>query len=88
MREWKDELVRNADKFDFPIFTPHYELTDEQCRTLWEGNQYFHDINDSFKILEENQYKIRYRVVLVCYRGKAIRSKCYDTRLKPEIGYV
>ena len=39
MGEWKDELIHNADKFDFPIFTPYYELTDEQRRTLWEGNQ-------------------------------------------------
>ena len=55
MGEWKDELIHNADKFDFPIFTPYYELTDEQRRTLWEGNQYFHGINDFFKMLEENQ---------------------------------
>ena len=64
MGEWKEELIHNAEKFDFPIFTPYYELTDAQRRLLWEGNQYFHGINDFFKMLEENQYKIQYRVML------------------------
>ena len=48
MGEWKEELIHNAQKFDFPIFTPYYELTDAQRRLLWEGNQYFHGINDLF----------------------------------------
>ena len=67
MGEWKDELIHNAEKFDFPIFTPYYELTDAQRRLLWEGNPYFHGINDFFKMLEENQYKIQYRVMLARY---------------------
>ncbi len=70
MGEWREELIHNAEKFNFPIFTPYYELTDAQRRVLWEGNQYFHGINDFFKMLEENQYKIQYRVMLARYRGK------------------
>jgi excinuclease ABC subunit A len=88
MNEWKDELIRNADKFGFPIFTPYYELTDEQRRTLWEGNTWFHGINDFFRMLEENQYKIQYRVILARYRGKTLCPVCHGTRLKPEAGYV
>ncbi|WP_302614750.1 excinuclease ABC subunit UvrA, partial [uncultured Bacteroides sp.] len=88
MGEWKDELIHNAEKFDFPIFTPYYQLTDAQRRLLWEGNRYFHGINDFFKMLEENQYKIQYRVMLARYRGKTLCPKCHGTRLKPEAGYV
>ena len=88
MGEWKEELIHNADKFNFPIFTPYYELTDEQRRLLWEGNEYFHGINRFFKMLEENQYKIQYRVMLARYRGKTLCPKCHGTRLKPEAGYV
>lgn len=88
MGEWKDALVHAAAKFDFPIFTPYYELTDEQRRLLWEGNQYFHGINDFFRMLEENQYKIQYRVMLARYRGKTICPVCHGTRLKKEVGYV
>src|SRR5574344_538567 len=62
MGEWKDALIHNAVKFDFPIFTPYYQLTDEQRRVLWEGNEFFQGINDFFRMLEENQYKIQYRV--------------------------
>lgn len=88
MGEWKDGLIRNADKFGFPIFTPYYELTHEQRRTLWEGNRFFHGINDFFHMLEENQYKIQYRVILARYRGKTLCPACHGTRLKPEAGYV
>ncbi len=88
MGEWKDALIHNAVKFDFPIFTPYYQLTDEQRRVLWEGNEFFQGINDFFRMLEENQYKIQYRVMLARYRGKTICPQCHGTRLKPEAGYV
>jgi excinuclease ABC subunit A len=88
MGEWKDALIHNAVKFDFPIFTPYYQLTDEQRRVLWEGNEFFQGINDFFRMLEENQYKIQYRVMLARYRGKTICPQCHGTRLKPEAGYL
>ncbi len=88
MKQWRDALIHAAPLFDFPIFTPYYKLTDEQRRTLWEGNEYFHGINDFFRMLEENQYKIQYRVMLARYRGKTTCPACHGTRLKPEAGYV
>lgn len=71
-----------------PIFTPYYELTDEQRRMLWEGTPYFEGINAFFKMVQENQYKIQYRVMLARYRGKTLCPKCHGTRLKPEASYV
>ena len=88
MGEWKDMVIRNAEKVGLPIFTPYFELTDEQRRMLWEGTRYFEGINAFFKMLEENQYKIQYRVMLARYRGKTLCPKCHGTRLKPEAGYV
>ena len=88
MGEWKDMVIRGAEKAGFPIFTPYYELTDEQRRMLWEGTPYFEGINAFFKMIHENQYKIQYRVMLARYRGKTICPKCHGTRLKPEANYV
>ena len=88
MGEWKDMLVRGAEKAGLPLFTPYYELTDEQRRMLWEGTKYFEGINQFFKMVEENQYKIQYRVMLARYRGKTLCPVCHGTRLKPEAGYV
>ena len=88
MGEWKDMVIRGAEKAGFPIFTPYYQLTDKQRRMLWEGTRYFEGINDFFKMLQENQYKIQYRVMLARYRGKTLCPKCHGTRLKPEAGYV
>ena len=88
MGEWRDMVICGAEKAGFPIFTPYYELTDEQRRMLWEGTRYFEGINAFFKMLQENQYKIQYRVMLARYRGKTICPACHGTRLKPEANYV
>ena len=89
MSQWNDTLVYAAEKFDFPIHTPYYELTTEQKQLLWLGNEYFHGLNDFFHELESKQYaKIQYRVMLSRYRGKAICPDCLGTRLRKEAQYV
>lgn len=88
MGKWLEALIKNAVHFDFPIFTPYYELTAAQRKLLWEGNEYFGGINAFFKMLEENQYKIQYRVMLARYRGKTQCPTCKGTRLKKEANYI
>lgn len=88
MSEWKKELIYNANKVKFPVHTPYYKLTDEQRKMLWKGTPYFGGINDFFKFVEENQYKIQYRVMLARYRGKTVCPLCRGSRLKPEAWYV
>ncbi|MDP3915086.1 MAG: excinuclease ABC subunit UvrA [Bacteroidota bacterium] len=88
MKEWKDELVNSAEKFNFPIHKPFYDLSDEQRNLLWIGNKHFQGLNQFFKMLEENTYKIQYRVMLSRYRGKTSCPDCLGTRLKKEAGYV
>lgn len=88
MGEWKDALVYAAEKFSFPIHKPYYELTEEQKQLLWTGNRYFEGLNQFFKMLEENTYKIQYRVMLSRYRGKTNCPDCRGTRLKKEAMYV
>ncbi len=88
MSEWKNELIYAADKFNFPIHKPFYELTEEQKFLVWTGNKYFHGLNRFFKFLEENSYKIQYRVMLSRYRGKTTCPDCKGSRLKKEAGYV
>ena len=70
MGEWKDDFIRAASKYDFPIFTPYYDLTDKQKELLWKGAKGIHGIDEFFDMLEKNQYKIQYRVMLARYRGK------------------
>jgi excinuclease ABC subunit A len=88
MGEWKDQLVKQAAQFGFPIHKPFYELTAEQKRLLWTGNQWFEGLNDFFKQVEEQTYKIQYRVMLSRYRGKTTCPECEGTRLKKEASYV
>lgn len=88
MSEWKDLLIRNAHKFDFPVHKPYYELSVEQRRLLWTGNRYFHGLNEFFNHLEEKLYKIQNRVMLARYRGKTVCPDCNGTRLKKEASWV
>ncbi|HBX52346.1 MAG: excinuclease ABC subunit A [Bacteroidetes bacterium RIFOXYA12_FULL_35_11] len=88
LQEWKDELVYNASKFNFPIHTPYHDLTAEQKAILWKGNKYFKGIFDFFNHLEEKKYKIQYRILLSRYQGKTTCPSCLGTRLKKEASYV
>ncbi|WP_267740113.1 excinuclease ABC subunit UvrA [Myroides injenensis] len=85
---YRDQLVNNAYKFDFPIHKPYFELTEDQKALLWEGNEYFTGLNDFFKELEEKNYKIQNRVLLSRYRGKTKCPTCKGKRLRKEANYV
>lgn len=88
MKEWLDQLVKNAMRFDFPIHRSYKYLTDEEKELLWTGNEYFEGLNQFFKFLEENSYKIQYRVMLSRYRGRTVCPECNSSRLRKETTYV
>ena len=88
MSEWKNRLIETAHRFDFPIHRPYYELSDAQKELIWTGNEYFSGLDRFFQMLEENTYKIQYRVMLARYRGKTTCPDCKGSRLKKEAGYV
>ena len=88
MSWFRDQLVNNAYKFDFPIHKPWFELTDEQKQLVWDGNKYFTGLTDFFKELEDKSYKIQNRVLLARYRGKTRCHECHGKRLRKEANYV
>jgi len=88
MREWNERLVKSAIKFDFPIHRQYNQLTEQQRRLLWTGNQYFAGLDAFFKELEEQTYKIQYRVMLSRYRGKTTCPDCKGSRLRLDASYV
>ena len=88
MSKWKERLIYNADRFDFPIHRPYFDLTEQQHQVLWNGNRYFKGIYAFFDYLESKKYKIQYRVMLARYRGKTTCPTCRGTRLKKEASYV
>ncbi|MCO5950661.1 excinuclease ABC subunit UvrA [Mucilaginibacter flavidus] len=88
MREWNDNLVKSALKFDFPIHRQYNFLTEKEQQLLWIGNQYFRGLNEFFKEMEEQTYKIQYRVLLSRYRGKTTCPECKGSRLRKDASYV
>ena len=88
MSWYRDQLVNNAYKFDFPIHKPWFELSEEQKSLVWEGNKYFTGLTAFFKELEDKSYKIQNRVMLSRYRGKTRCTECRGLRLRKEANYV
>ncbi|MCM1150464.1 MAG: excinuclease ABC subunit UvrA [Alistipes sp.] len=88
MRRWKEKLVENACKFDFPIHTPFHALTPEQKRLLWRGNEYFHGLDDFFAYIDSERRKIQFRVMKARYTGKTLCPECGGSRLRKEALYV
>jgi excinuclease ABC subunit A len=88
MSWYRDQLVNNAYKFDFPIHKPFFQLSKEQKELIWKGNTYFTGLDEFFKELEEKNYKIQNRVMLSRYRGKTKCNSCKGKRLRAETNYI
>ena len=88
MSWYRDQLVNNAYKFDFPIHKPYFELSEEQKDLVWKGNKFFTGLNDFFSELETKNYKIQNRVMLSRYRGKTKCTTCKGKRLRKEANYI
>ena len=88
MSSYRDQLVNNSHKFDFPIHKPYFELSDTQKQLIWNGNQYFEGLNSFFAELESKAYKIQNRVMLSRYRGKTKCKECHGKRLRIEANYI
>ena len=88
MTMWKEHFILRASEDGFPIFKPYYQLTQAEKDYLWHGARDFPCIDSFFKMLEESQYKIQYRVMLSRYRGRTLCPECHGTRLKREASWV
>lgn len=88
MKEWYDAFLRQADKWDFPIHRAYQDLDAEHIKQLWKGNRYFVGLDAFFKNLEEQTYKIQYRVLLSRFRGKTNCPDCLGSRLRKDASYV
>ncbi len=82
MSEWKEAFIRKEGKKGFPIHKPVFDLNKEQEAILQKW------IDDFFKMVEENLYKIQYRVMQARYRGRTKCPTCGGSRLRPDALYV
>lgn len=85
---WKDYFIKNARSESFPVHKPIQDLTPAQYNLLWEGKGKLQGINDFFNEVEQNLYKVQYRVLLSRYRGRTKCPDCKGFRLRKEALYV
>ena len=88
MSAYRDELIASAANSGFPIHRPIEKMTEKEYRLLWTGNKFFHGLDHFFQMLEENSYKIQYRILLSRYKGKTVCPVCRGSRLNKETEYV
>ena len=85
---WKENFIRASANFNFPIHTAVADLTEEQYKILWQGNRWADGIHAFFKEVEQNLYKVQYRVMLSRYRGRTSCAECEGYRLRKEALYI
>ncbi len=91
---FKDHLVRVADRYGIRIFEPYCNLTEEEKAVIWDGHSIEGDedsiigINEFFKWVESNRYKIQYKYMLSRFSGRTTCHSCHGTRLRKEALYV
>ncbi|MBP6432786.1 MAG: excinuclease ABC subunit UvrA [Ferruginibacter sp.] len=85
---WKDQFIKAAKTTKFPIHKPIIDLSKDELQLLWNGGNGALGINDFFKEVEANLYKVQYRVLLSRYRGRTQCTDCNGYRLRKEALYV
>lgn len=91
---FKDQLVKVADRYGIPVFTPYCELTEQQKDVLWnapgdpEDESSFCSINEFFRWVDKNKYKIQYKYMLSRYSGRTVCHECKGSRLRKDALYV
>lgn len=88
MGEYKRRFIHAVAPLGFPIHTPYADLTDAQKKLLWQGNTSVEGIDGFFRMVEDNLYKIQYRVMLARYRGKTLCPECHGTRLRQDVNNI
>src|SRR5687767_1494089 len=85
---WKEDFIKTSKSENFPIHKPIIDLTKAQYELLWKGDSTISGIDDFFKEVEQNLYKVQYRVLLSRYRGRTLCPECRGFRLRKEALYV
>ncbi len=85
---WKEQFVKAAGKAGFPVHKAVIDLSKQQYEQLWKGVGTALGIDDFFKEVEQNLYKVQYRVLLSRYRGRTTCTDCGGYRLRKEALYI
>ncbi len=88
MNWWREQFIKGAKHVDFPVHRSYVELTDTERNLLWKGHKHAQGINDFFRDVEDNLYKVQFRVLLSRYRGRTTCTSCDGYRLRKEALYV
>lgn len=91
---FREHLVKVAPRYGIPVFEPYCNLSPKVKDIIWNGHSVEGDdnsivgVNEFFKWVEANRYKIQYKYMLSRFSGRTTCHACHGTRLRPEALYV
>lgn len=91
---FKNQLILNAERYGIPIFEPYCNLSPEVKTMIWKGckgrteEESIIGIDEFFRWVDSNKYKIQYKYMLSRYSGKTVCYDCGGSRLRREAMYV
>ena len=85
---WREQFIKATAKTGFPVHKPIIDLTKQQYDQLWKGVGNAMGIDHFFREVEQNLYKVQYRVLLSRYRGRTQCTDCGGYRLRKEALYI
>ena len=94
MSWFKDQIVKNSVRYGIPIFEPYCNLSQSVKDLIWKGyaaeteEESIIGLNEFFRWVESNRYKIQYKYMLSRYSGKTVCSECGGSRLRREALFV
>ena len=94
MSWFKDQLVRNAMDHDLSVFEPYCNLSAREKDLVWNGykaeteEKSIIGLNEFFRWVESNKYKIQYKYMLSRYSGRTVCRTCGGSRLRKDALYV
>ena len=94
MSWFKDQMVKNAYKHDLRVFEPYCNLSENERDLVWNGfkadteEESIIGLNEFFKWVESNKYKIQYKYMLSRYSGRTVCRTCGGSRLRKDALYV
>ena len=91
---FREHLINVAGRYGIPVFEPYCNLSDEVKSMIWEGRKAETEedsligLNEFFKWVESNKYKIQYKYLLSRFSGRTVCGECKGSRLRKDALYV
>jgi excinuclease ABC subunit A len=81
-KAYYQKMIYAANRKNIPLTTPYMDLKQSHKEYLWVGDDEYAGVLGFFKMLEDNNQKMTYRILLSKYRGYTQCKACGGSRIR------